>query len=95
MYSMCAHTDVYLDAPSGLGIRVEDAPLYRFVTLDYGLREGADEDDGQGKTTITMDMSNSFKFPGMYNVCGSVLTNHAAVSHTFWHKSHTGPQMSD
>lgn len=56
---------------AGLGVRLEDAHLYPFLTLPYGSSEGhLGEDDGLGDTTIRIDFSNTYRFKGLWNVCG-------------------------
>jgi hypothetical protein len=54
---------------AGLGIRLEDVHLFPILFLCYGRRVG-DCDDGQGETKIKIDLSNTYKFEGLWNVCG-------------------------
>lgn len=73
---------------SGLGVRIEDAHLYSFLTLQYGLRQ-EDLDDEQGPTVIRIDWSNTYKFRGMWNICGyvsssPVLLCHCVQTHPKW-----------
>lgn len=73
---------------SGLGVRIEDAHLYSFLTLQYGLRQ-EDLDDEQGPTVIRIDWSNTYKFRGMWNICGyvsssPVLLCHCVQTHLKW-----------
>jgi len=42
---------------------------FAYLFRTYSLRE-EDEDDGEGDTTIIMDFSDSYRFPGMWNICG-------------------------
>jgi hypothetical protein len=48
---------------------LEDVHLFPILFLCYGRRVG-DCDDGQGETKIKIDLSNTYKFEGLWNVCG-------------------------
>lgn len=53
-----------LDALAGLGVRINDRELHPFLGLDYATAV----DDGQGDTTIRVDFSKTYMFPGVWNV---------------------------
>lgn len=57
---------------AGSGIRADNAALYPFLTLQYGLRASIDPDDGLGETRILVDYSDTYRFPGLWSVAGWV-----------------------
>lgn len=69
------HANINLSLSSGPNIRIREVCEYpssfQYLFTQYGPRP-EDEDDGQGPCIITMDLSNSYRFPGLWNVCGYV-----------------------